>query len=80
MIEELRGTRLLRGFRGAPPADETALQHVLLRISELVDAAPEIQELDLNPVVVLSSGACVADARIRVENAQRVRRGRRVEY
>ena len=67
MLGELRGARLLRGYRGAPPADEAALRDVLLRISELVTAAPEIQELDLNPVVVLSSGACVADVRVRVE-------------
>ena len=80
MIGDLRGTRLLRGYRGAPPCDEGALQQVLLRISELVDAAPEIQELDLNPVIVLTSGARVADARIRVESTQIARRGRRVEY
>jgi len=51
-----------------------------LRVSALVDAAPEIQELDLNPVMVLASGACVADVRLRVEAGPRVRRGRRVEY
>ena len=80
MIGELRGARLLRGFRGAPPADETALRDLVLRVSELVAAAPEIQEMDLNPVIVLSSGACVADARIRVGAAAPPARGRRVEY
>ena len=80
MLEELRGVQLLRGYRGAPPADEAALSDVVLRVSALVDAAPEIQELDLNPVMVLSSGACVADVRLRVEAAARIRRGRRVEY
>jgi hypothetical protein len=53
---------------------------VLLRISELVEVAPEIQELDLNPVIVLPSGARVADARIRVESTHHIHRGRRVEY
>jgi acetyl coenzyme A synthetase (ADP forming)-like protein len=80
MLNELRGARLLRGYRGAPPVDETALQQVVLRISELITTAPEIQELDLNPVVVLPSGAFVADARIRVEPKQSPRRGRRVDY
>jgi acetyl coenzyme A synthetase (ADP forming)-like protein len=80
MIEELRGVRLLRGYRGAPPADEAALRDVVLRVSALVDAAPEIQELDLNPVMVLPSGACVADIRLHVEAGPRIRRGRRVEY
>ena len=80
MLDELRGSRLLRGYRGAPPADEAALRDVALRVSELVAAAPEIQELDLNPVIVLSSGATVADVRLRVEAGPEPRRGRRVEY
>jgi acetyl coenzyme A synthetase (ADP forming)-like protein len=80
MIEELRGSRLLRGYRGGPVADEAALRGVLLRVSELVAAAPEIQELDLNPVIVLSSGAYVADVRLRIEGGRPRRSGRRVEY
>jgi acetyl coenzyme A synthetase (ADP forming)-like protein len=80
MIDELRGARLLRGYRGAPPADEAALRDVLLRISSLIELAPEIQELDLNPVIVKASGAVVADARIRLDGHQPPRRGRRVEY
>jgi acetyl coenzyme A synthetase (ADP forming)-like protein len=80
MIEELRGARLLRGYRGSLPADEHALRDVLLRVSELVRAAPEIQELDLNPVIVLPSGARVADVRVRLDAAAPPKRGRRVEY
>ncbi len=80
MIGNLRGSRLLGGYRGAPPADEASLQQVLLRISELMDVAPEIQELDLNPVIVLTAGACVADARIRVGYGHPPARSRRVEY
>jgi acetyl coenzyme A synthetase (ADP forming)-like protein len=80
MVDELRGSRLLRGYRGSPPADEESLREVLLRVSELVRVAPEIQELDLNPVIVLAVGARVADVRLRVEPVARSRRGRRVEY
>ncbi|MDQ3212984.1 MAG: GNAT family N-acetyltransferase [Acidobacteriota bacterium] len=80
MVGELRGSRLLRGYRGAPPADEAALRDVLLRISELVTVAPEIQELDLNPVIVLSTGAHVADVRLRIGAETVERSGRRVEY
>jgi acyl-CoA synthetase (NDP forming) len=80
MVNALRGARLLRGYRGAPAVDEGALQQVLLRISGLVSIAPEIQELDLNPVIVLPSGAIVADARIRVDIQPPPRRGRRIEY
>ena len=80
MIGSLRGARLLRGYRGAPPADEAGAAHVLLRVSELMDVAPEIQELDLNPVMVLTAGASVADARIRVDFSRPTSRSRRVEY
>ena len=80
MVNDLRGARLLRGFRGAPAADEPALREVLLRVSALVTAAPEIKELDFNPVIVLTSGAVVADARLRIDGHEPQRRGRRVEY
>ena len=80
MVNDLRGARLLREFRGAPAADEPALREVLLRVSALVTAAPEIKELDFNPVIVLTSGAVVADARLRIDGHEPQRRGRRVEY
>ena len=80
MVDQLRGARLLRGYRGSQPADEQALRDVLLRVSELVRVAPEIQELDLNPAIVLSAGVKVADVRLRVEPPLRAKRGRRVEY
>ncbi len=80
MVDELRGARLLRGYRGSQPADEQALRDVLIRVSELISVAPEIQELDLNPVIVLSAGARVADVRLRIDAARPSKRGRRVEY
>ncbi|HET7699004.1 MAG TPA: GNAT family N-acetyltransferase [Vicinamibacterales bacterium] len=80
MIGELRGATLLRGYRGSPPADEQALREVLLRVSEIVGIAPEIQELDLNPVIVLPTGACAADVRVRIGAATAAKHGRRVEY
>jgi len=80
MLDELRGSRLLRRYRGSAPADEQALREVLLRVSELIRVAPEIQELDLNPVIVLTTGAPVADVRLRIETSTRVRQGRRVDY
>ena len=80
MIDELEGSRLLRGYRGAPPADESSLRDTLLRISELVTVAPEVHELDVNPVVVTETTACVADVRIRIGDRLPPRAGRRVEY
>jgi acetate---CoA ligase (ADP-forming) len=79
MINELRGAPLLRGYRGAVPADETALREVLLRVSALIEACPNILELDINPLKVLAHGTCAVDARIRV-GAVTVPASRRVSY
>jgi acetyltransferase len=80
MFEEVRGTALLRGFRGAPVLDESALADVILRVSALVDACPEIHEMDLNPVKVLVRGARILDARIRVEPHSIPAVSRRIAY
>lgn len=71
MVREIRGHRLLEGYRGHPAADVEALEEALLRVSRLVDAAPEIREMDLNPIFALEPGEGyrVADARIRVREA-----------
>jgi hypothetical protein len=45
-----------------------------------VTVAPEIQELDLNPVIVGTAGACVADARVRIEQQRPLKQDRRVAY
>jgi acetyl coenzyme A synthetase (ADP forming)-like protein len=80
MVNELRAARLLRGYRGATRADEEALCDVIERISALVDACPEIAELDINPVKVLGQGACAVDVRIRVERERPRPASRRVQY
>jgi acetyltransferase len=66
MIDEIRGSGLLRGVRGQGPADRDALVAVVTRISQLLCDLPEIGEIDVNPVKVLSVGrGCVAvDCRI----------------
>ncbi len=66
MLNDVRGVRLLRGFRGAPPRDEAALRSVVLRVSMLLESCPGIVELDLNPVLVTPDGAHVVDVRVRV--------------
>jgi acyl-CoA synthetase (NDP forming) len=68
MVREIRGYRLLEGYRGHPPGDVAAIQNVLLRVSRLVEEVPEIAELDLNPLFALppGKGCAIADARIRV--------------
>jgi acetyl coenzyme A synthetase (ADP forming)-like protein len=67
MVRSLATFPLLDGYRGAPRADVPALEDVLLRVSAMVEAHPEIAEMDLNPVIVLPDGAVIVDARIRIE-------------
>lgn len=68
MIAKLRTGKLLDGYRGLPPGDREALSAVIQRVSALVEAVPEILELDLNPVKVLApgQGAVVVDGRMRI--------------
>jgi acetyl coenzyme A synthetase (ADP forming)-like protein len=68
MVRAVRGSKLLEGWRGAPPADTPALEQAILRLSQLVGELPEIVELDLNPLKVLAAGkGCMAvDARVAV--------------
>ena len=67
MIRSLATFPLLDGYRGAPRAAVGDLEDVLLRVSAMSDAHPEISELDLNPVIVGTDGAVIVDARVRVE-------------
>jgi len=69
MVRSLATFPLLDGYRGAPKADVAALEDLLLRVSALVEAHPQVAELDCNPVKVLPHGAVVVDARVRVEAA-----------
>jgi acetyltransferase len=64
MIAETRGARLLKGVRGGRPADVAALVRHLVQISDLVEKRPEINEMDLNPVIVYEEGLTVVDARV----------------
>jgi acetate---CoA ligase (ADP-forming) len=69
MLHGLRTFPLLEGYRGTLPCDVPAVEEMLLRLSALVEAHPEIAELDANPVVVGPGGAVIADARIRLASA-----------
>jgi len=73
LLHEIKGFRLLEGYRGHPPGDLQALREVLLRLSRLADEIHEIAELDLNPVIALPPGhGCrIVDARIRVQHVAR---------
>jgi len=65
MIAELRGSALLYGYRGNPPADVESFLDVVVAVGNLAVQVPEIQELDLNPVLVgsVGAGSTAVDAR-----------------
>ena len=66
MLSRTRVSRLLAGYRNHPPANVQALCRVLVQLSHLVAAVPEIVELDINPLLVDSQDAIALDARIRI--------------
>jgi acetyl coenzyme A synthetase (ADP forming)-like protein len=66
LVQDGKAGRLVRGFRGAAPADAPALVALVERLSALAVDLPEVAELDLNPVIALPHGCVAVDARIRV--------------
>jgi acetyltransferase len=69
LIDRVRSADILGSWRGAPPADRESLEQILLRVSEMVCALPQLREMDINPVIVDAAGALVVDARIVIDHA-----------
>ena len=65
MIRGLRISPLLDGYRGTPVIDHAPLEDLLLRLGQLVDAVPEIVEIDINPIIATTEGIHVVDLRVR---------------
>ncbi|MFH2067182.1 MAG: acetate--CoA ligase family protein [Pseudomonadota bacterium] len=64
MIDEIRSAPILNGIRGRAPYDKKAIRRLLVLCSEIVEAYPDIEEMDLNPVIVYETGIRIVDARI----------------
>ena len=63
MLAELKGAKILEGYRGAPPADVEALVDVLVRLSWLIhDHRDRVAEIDVNPLFVRAKGKGVVAA------------------
>jgi acetate---CoA ligase (ADP-forming) len=69
MLRSLQSFPILEGGAGGPHPDVAAVERLLMNVSALVEAHPEIAELDLNPVVATAEGALIVDAQMRVEAA-----------
>lgn len=70
MLDELRGTAILRGVRGAKPIDFDAVAHLLAKLSEFAATHPTVKEMDLNPIVAYERGLSVLDARVLVGDGE----------
>jgi acetyltransferase len=68
MVRSIQGYPVLEGIRGEPAVDEEKLVEVLARLSQLASDFPEIDEMDLNPVLAFEKGkgAVVVDARLKL--------------
>lgn len=64
MVREINAFPILAGMRGEKPAKFTAIEDILLIMSQLALGFPEIEEVECNPVLVNHEGAFVADARV----------------
>ncbi len=64
MIMELKGRKMLEGFRGKEKVDTEALINAVVSVSQLLADFPDIAEMDLNPIFGNARGVKVADARI----------------
>ncbi len=64
MVREIRAFPILAGIRGEPPVKFTAIEDILLIMSQLALDFPEIQEAECNPVLVNGEGALVGDIRL----------------
>jgi len=67
MIQRLKGYKILKGVRGQEPVNEEMFAEMVVRVSALVSAAPEIFEMDINPLLGRKDKVVAVDARIRIE-------------
>ena len=70
MIREIKGFPVLMGARGRLARDLDALVRSLLLLSALAESRPQIDALDLNPVIVYEQGSVVVDAKVFLTGAE----------
>jgi acyl-CoA synthetase (NDP forming) len=66
LIDSVKSAVLLKGWRGSQPLDCDALADVLCKLSEMACKYPEIQSIDINPLLVQQTGVIALDAVVSV--------------
>ena len=67
MVSSLKGYEIIKGYRGQKGINIQAFIDILVRVSAILNIAPEIMELDLNPLIAFKHNIISVDARIRIE-------------
>ncbi len=67
LMEETEVYKMLRGYRGKPPADLRQIEQIIVSLSNLIADFPEIGEMDINPVAISEGKALALDARIIID-------------
>jgi len=71
MVKSLKTYKLFKGARGQKPISETNFVDIMLKLSALLQHAPEIEELDLNPLLADGDKIVAVDARIKINKTPR---------
>ena len=69
-IKKLKSYKIIQGVRGMDPVDEDKFAEIITRLSLLVEIAPEIEEMDLNPLLGTKDSVVAVDARIRIAHSR----------
>ncbi len=67
LMEETEVYKMLRGYRGKPPADLRQLEQIIVSFSNLITDFPEIAEMDINPIAISDGKAFAVDARVIID-------------
>lgn len=76
LIGRTRVSRILKGYRDVPPADERAVALALVKLAQLAADIPEIRALDINPLLADRDGVLALDARVAVAPSRILHKGR----
>jgi acyl-CoA synthetase (NDP forming) len=64
MIRSIQAYPLLSGARGQAPKDEEALLEIMKALARVATANPQLDQIELNPLLVYDRGVFAVDARI----------------
>lgn len=67
MVDSLKGAKIFEGLRGEEPLNKELFVDIMQRVSALLKLAPEIQEIDLNPLLAKGKKIIAVDARIAIQ-------------